>query len=296
MATDLTLDTIKGLGDPDVIESLDYQTIYQAMLETFVALEPEYTLLLESDPVVKVVQLAAYREYLLRHRINEAARASLIAYALGADLDHVAAFYEIVRFPEETDDEGEVVVEEETDEAFRERAILAYQGRSTAGSKYWYESAVRNVDVRVRDVAAHREGTGPDVYLSVLSNEEAFLPSAELLTKIDEAVNNDTVRVISDRVHVQSAAFEDTTISVNFVAHPSAPSNIATLVRQAILDGISELTKLGWDLTLSWITATAHLPEVHSVEVTSPAADVVTTPSQAVSVSGVSAVETGRDY
>ncbi|NUV25651.1 hypothetical protein MS6204_04603 [Escherichia coli] len=45
------------------------------------------TLELESEPATKLLQENAYRELLLRQRINEAAQAVMVAYAMGGDLD-----------------------------------------------------------------------------------------------------------------------------------------------------------------------------------------------------------------
>ncbi|MFH7191571.1 baseplate assembly protein, partial [Klebsiella pneumoniae] len=46
---------------------------------------------LESEPVVKMLQENVYRELLLRQRINEAARAVMVAYSGGDDLDNLGA-------------------------------------------------------------------------------------------------------------------------------------------------------------------------------------------------------------
>ncbi len=48
-------------------------------------------LALESEPIVKNLQENTYREVLLRQRINEAAQAAMLAYAIGSDLDQLAA-------------------------------------------------------------------------------------------------------------------------------------------------------------------------------------------------------------
>ena len=55
---------------------------------------PEWTgYELESDPANKVLEVAAYREMLIRQRVNEAACGVMVAFATGSDLDHLAAFY-----------------------------------------------------------------------------------------------------------------------------------------------------------------------------------------------------------
>lgn len=61
---------LSQLPEPEVIENLDFETIYQELLGDFrEAMAGEWTAEVESDPVLKLLQLAAYRELLLRARI-----------------------------------------------------------------------------------------------------------------------------------------------------------------------------------------------------------------------------------
>ena len=85
---------LSKLPAPQLIEELDYEAILNEMRKKLRELLPEWTgYELESDPANKVLEVAAYREMLLRQRVNEAARGVLITFAQGSDLDHLAAFY-----------------------------------------------------------------------------------------------------------------------------------------------------------------------------------------------------------
>ena len=85
---------LSKLPAPQLIEELDYEKILTEMRTKLRELLPEWTgYELESDPANKVLEVAAYREMLLRQRVNEAARGVLVAFAQGSDLDHLAAFY-----------------------------------------------------------------------------------------------------------------------------------------------------------------------------------------------------------
>lgn len=85
---------LSKLPAPQLIEELDYEAILNEMRKKLRELLPEWTgYELESDPANKVLEVAAYREMLLRQRVNEAARGVLIAFAQGSDLDQLAAFY-----------------------------------------------------------------------------------------------------------------------------------------------------------------------------------------------------------
>lgn len=85
------------LPAPDVVQSLDYDTILSEMLADLRHRAPELTALVESDPAYKILQVAAYRELLLRQRVNDAGRSVMLAYAKGRDLDHLAALFGLQR-------------------------------------------------------------------------------------------------------------------------------------------------------------------------------------------------------
>ena len=72
---------LSKLPAPDVIETLDFETLLTDYINDFIARNPNYATLLESDPAIILMQVVAYREMLLRARINEAAKANMLAYA-----------------------------------------------------------------------------------------------------------------------------------------------------------------------------------------------------------------------
>ncbi|VEI72369.1 Uncharacterised protein [Serratia rubidaea] len=64
---------------PDVVEALDYESLLAERKATLLSLYPEEqreamsrTLSLESEPIVKLLQENAYREVILRQRVNDA--------------------------------------------------------------------------------------------------------------------------------------------------------------------------------------------------------------------------------
>ncbi|OWF82507.1 baseplate J-like protein [Yersinia frederiksenii] len=89
---------LNQLPAPDVVEKLDFETILTERKATLISLFPEEqqeavarTLALESEPLTKLLEENAYREVIWRQRVNEAARANMLAYAVGHDLDVMAA-------------------------------------------------------------------------------------------------------------------------------------------------------------------------------------------------------------
>lgn len=96
---------LSKLPAPKVIESLSYEEIFQDILSDFLEKNPSYSTLLESDPAMILLEVCAYREMLLRNRINEAAKATMLAYATGSDLENLAASLGVQKLIGETDDQ-----------------------------------------------------------------------------------------------------------------------------------------------------------------------------------------------
>ncbi|MFL3876284.1 hypothetical protein wTkk_000201 [Wolbachia endosymbiont of Trichogramma kaykai] len=72
------------MQQPNIIEPLNFEEIFSRMKEELVK---NFTALVESDPAIKVLEVAAWRELLLRQRINESVKSNLLKFATGEDLD-----------------------------------------------------------------------------------------------------------------------------------------------------------------------------------------------------------------
>lgn len=96
---------LNELPTPEVIEELSLKEILEQMIENFRKIAPEFSAYVESDPLIKLMEVCAYRELLLRQKLNQSAKANLLAFATGTDLDNLAAFYGVERKPGESDDD-----------------------------------------------------------------------------------------------------------------------------------------------------------------------------------------------
>lgn len=279
----MTLALLESLPDPEIIDVLSYEEARQAAINKLVEIDPAYTALLESDPAIKVIEVAAYRELLLRVRVNEAAKSNLVMFSAGSDLEHLAGFYDVFRLIGETD------------EALRRRVIISISGRSTAGSRDWYRAAALRADVRVSDAAVYRVGTGPDIRVAVLAADNFGEPDAALLAAVDLVVQSDSVRVISDRIETVAA----TSVTANVVADiwllPSAPQTVFTALEATLRAALAAEGGLGFNVTRSWLTAKLHQAGVHKVTVDSPAVDLTVDDNSAVKIGAVTLTYKGRD-
>ncbi|QTH22335.1 hypothetical protein HRJ34_02035 [Rhizorhabdus wittichii] len=89
-ASSLAVD-LSRLAAPPVLRPLSFEDRLAAIVADFQARFPGYDTILESDPVMKLLEELAYRDMLGTAKVNDTASALLLAYAIGADLDHLTA-------------------------------------------------------------------------------------------------------------------------------------------------------------------------------------------------------------
>lgn len=279
-AIDLSL-----LPPPDVIETIDYETILAAMLADLRGRDGSFTALVESDPAYKILEVAAYREVNLRQRVNDAARAVMIAYALKADLDNLGALFDVERLiitPADNTQTPPVPAVYESDANFRRRILLAMEAISTAGASGSYIYHALSVSADVKDAAVDSPSPG-EVVLAVLSADGSGIPDADLLAAVAAAVNADDVRPLTDHVTVQAATLSEYSITAVLTLKSGAS---AELVRAAAAQAVAVYAesqhRLGATVALSGIYAALHQPSgVVKAELSSPVADIEATPFQA---------------
>ncbi|UAA38215.1 baseplate J/gp47 family protein [Paraneptunicella aestuarii] len=275
---------LSQLPSPDVIESLDYEAILEGMLADLRSRAPEFTATVESDPAYKILEVAAYRELLLRQRINDAARSVMLAYAKGSDLDNLAALFGVTRQITQAGDPNAsppVPDTYEDDERLRKRLPLSLEGFSTAGPSGAYRFHALNSSGEVKDVSIISP-TASQVTVTVLANTGDGTPSAELLTTVDEHLNSDDIRPLTDQVTVQSATIVPYQVdaTLTFYSGPDRGVTMATALKK-VEEYVSNQHRLGYDINLSGLYAALHQPGVHKVTLTSPVSDIVITPEQA---------------
>lgn len=274
-----TIDLTK-IPAPDVIETLDFEEIYQEILTAFKALYPDWTAALESDPVVKLLELAAYRETLLRARVNDAARACMLAYATGGDLENLAALLGVTRLAD-----GDSI---ESDDRLRLRAQMALEGETVAGSHGSYVFHALSASNLVKDVAVDSPDPG-EVRVTVLSTEGDGTPDSELIDTVDAYLSADARRPLTDLVTVEAAGIVSFDIEATLQVYPGpASSPILSAAQAAVEAYVDEHAKLGRDITLSGLYAALHQPGgVKKVVLSSPLADVTIGPRQASHCTGI---------
>ena len=277
-----TLSDLASLPTPAVIETLSFETIFSELQAEFQSRYPDYSALLASDPAVKLLEVAAYREVLLRNRINAAAKASLLAFATGSDLDHLAAFYGVTRLTDETD------------EALRLRTRQRIIGFANAGGaahyRYWALSASPDVaDVEVDSPEPGR------VRISVLAKGEADTVPDAVLDAVRAVVLRDDIRVLTDTVEVVPAVLIPITVAARIWLYPDTPMAAFDAIEARFKEALAAQSGLGWDLTPSWVIGELQRPGVHKVELLAPTTDIRANATQAVRLMHLNLEFAGRD-
>lgn len=267
----MTID-LTALPAPQVLESLDFEAMYEDALAQFREYMAEnWSAALESDPVVTLLELIAYWRVQDRARVNDAAKSLLLAYAKRTDLDQLAANVELQRLVVQAEDLAavppvELVMEE--DDALRERVQLVYEGLTTAGPRNSYVLHARNASGLVADATA--ESPSPAVVdLTVLSLEGDGAADAELLATVAAQVNDDDVRPVGDRVNVRSAQILPYQIDAVVYLAGSGPEGEAVLAeaKRRLEAWKNPRRRLGVEVSRSAIDAQLHVDGVGRVEV-----------------------------
>lgn len=268
---------LSRLPPPDVIEQVEYEVILAERKAYFVSLHPAEmqaevaaTLQLESEPLTKLIQENAYRELILRQRINEAAQSVMLAFAKESDLEQIAARFNVERLTIIAGDPSAVPPVSavmESDDSLRERTQMAMEGLSTAGPRNAYIFHARSADGRVADATADSPAPAEAV-VTVQSALGDGTASQELLDIVAAYLGDEDRRPVADRLTVQSA--EVLEYSVTAVLHLATVGPEAEPIRAAAeargLALVSKSRRLGMEVNRSALDAALHVEGVKRVE------------------------------
>lgn len=317
---------LSQLPAPDVIQTIDFETLLAARKAALIALYPDIESVLgyESEPVTKLLEENCYLEMTLRQRINDAARAVMLAFAKNTDIEHLAAFFDVERLlitPADNSVTPPIAAVYESDDRLRARTQLALEGFSVAGPTGAYifhalsaSAAVKDVsvdaprfteatlsdevkallpaDVIVLAVEYAAGLTNPrpgDVAITVMSTEGNGTPSQTLTDTVIDYLTDDEIRPLTD--HVRARAPDVIEYSVDAVLTVQEGVD-AELVRQASETAVTEYTSaqhlLGAEISLSGLYAALHQSGVVNVTLNSPAASIINAPHQTAFCTAIS--------
>ena len=283
---------LNNLPVPKVVQELSYETLLAQRKAKFLSLQEnddmrqywQARLQLESEPVVKLLEENAYLELLLRTHINESAKAVMLAYATGSDLDQLGALFGIKRLIIQAEDlnaHPPIPTQYEDDERFRTRIQMSLEGLTTAGSRASYEFHALSTSAKIKDVDVTSPTAGT-VKVAILSTEGQGTADSNLINAVKEQLNAEHIRPLTDTVLVESAVILPYEIRATLTLYPTVLENVVMAnVNQAITHYANKQHLLGTDITLSGIYSALHQEGVQNVKLTQPLADLIVQPHQA---------------
>jgi phage-related baseplate assembly protein len=253
------------LPPPAVIEELNFEDLVSRYRAEVLAKNPslQAALKLEQSPTNVILEAQSFGEMLVRARVNAAARAVMLAFSTGADLENLAAFFNVQRMDGELDD------------SLRRRTQLAPEAFSTAGSEGAYIFQALSADVRVRDATATRMDDSGTVRISVMQNATDPTPTADVLLAVSQRLNQKGIRPLTDMISVVPVKVFKTDIVANITLYPGPDSAVVINdIGNALTKVRNNITLIGRDLTRSAIISALNQSGVQSVDLISPAQNI----------------------
>ncbi len=268
---------LTNVPDPQLIEELDYEAVRIAMIADFQQRWPDFDALVESDPVIKLIEVAAYRETLLRARVNHAARSVLVAYAQKNDLDQLAAMVNVTRAKYENED-GQLILED--DARLRLRILLAWEGLAATGTTWAYVWHVYNFSPRVANVSVYSPFPGV-VRIVPLMDEGDGQPTRDFLRSLRRYIKRDDIKNLTDMIQVRPPRFINFEIRAELVLYPGAGQTVVHAnAMEAIKYYLNTNYRVGRDINRSSIMAALHQSGVSNVRLAEPKYNIVVKKNQ----------------
>lgn len=257
----IDLDT---LPPPAVVETLSFEAIFSAARDDLAQrLRPhlpdiDAILQLESDPLAKLLQAHTYRELLYRARVNDAARAHLIAYAKGADLEHRAAEFNVARMA----DEG--------DERLRMRLLLRIAAMAGNGTKEHYEYMAMTASGHVK--AAYATSPEPGRVQVLLWIVAGATPDerAAAVQACAAVLQGEESTVLGIPVAVAVARPRTIDVHARIALEPGASADLLPQLQAAMVIALEAFARIGRPVARSFVTSLLHRQGVASVTYPDP--------------------------
>ena len=302
---------LSNLPPAAVIETVSYEDIFTAMLDDLKERDSSLSIT-AADPAYKILEVAAYREALVRAELNDRAKGLLLAYATGSDLDHLGVTYFRTRrlLIQEGDKTSIPPVPDvwESDEDYRARLLIAEDGYSTAGPEEAYIYHAKSADPRVRDLTVvSPQGQPGTVYVTVLwaglttDPEKGFLVSyideetGKSITEHDDATDALThlsvmkavddrlqeFRPLTDQVIVQPPGIVEYKVDADLILYPGVDETAArTLAESRLLEWIESQKLVGRDISVAGIKSALMVEGVHDVVMKRALTDGMASPNE----------------
>lgn len=289
---------LQGLPPPNLIKPIAPEVELAEIRAEFAAKFPQNhpiheALALESEPVNKILEVLAYRYSLKVSEINRTARSLMLAYANGADLDHIGVTYyrvqrKVLQFENLTTNPVTPEILED-DTAYRDRLALSVEAETKAGSAGAYLFHALSASSEVFNATVHSPApTEVDVYLSGQIDGDVLEQANKTVGVSQAAINDvaatltaDDVRPLTDLVRVHGATAKAYQIeAVIYIKAGISPQLILDQGLAALRTYLRSEFKPGRRIATSRIIGALDVNGVSRIELVNPASDVLVNISQ----------------
>nr|WP_255720587.1 baseplate J/gp47 family protein [Acuticoccus kalidii] len=189
--------------------------------------------------------------------------------ATGADLDNLAALYNVAR------------KEGETDAAFRQRIHLHIEAFASAGPQGAYIYHALDAAPTLLDANAVR--TAPGYVTVALLGAADGVPNAEEIAAVQTRFLDRDIRPLTDVVNVVAATLVPVKVTAELVLRPGPDAALLLAeATNALTDELNLRKKVGRNLSRSSVFRALQVEGVERVVLAEPASDVIIDETEAV--------------
>ena len=278
-----------NLPAPDAIEVLDQEALLAERMADFQVRAdqagfPYDVGMLEFDPIKIDQEAHAHRETLMRARVNSAVRAVLPAYALGADLDAIAARANVERMilvPADTINGAPAVME--GDQSLLVRYLTSFAAPA-AGSEdgYIFHSIIAYpgfTDITVLGPGVHGVPGRAAVYLLGPNGIEV---DTETVDTVRQYLRQDYIKPLTDDLVVGAAGIVPYVAELKItLPRGPAPAVVVDVAAAAVRRAANARYGIGVQVYANVLEGAAYVGNVLRVQRIQPAGDVIPGPSEA---------------
>ncbi|KEQ14509.1 hypothetical protein GZ77_09160 [Endozoicomonas montiporae] len=285
-----TVIDLSQLPPPKVVEALDFEQSLSEILAELSRRYPDFDAPVESEPAYKILEVCAYREMLLRAKINDEAQAVMLPYATGSDLDNLGALWNVQRLVIDAGDPDAIPPREpvyESDTDLRYRIQLSMEGQTNAGTEGSYIFQSLTADGQVKDAQPKRQGDA-SIINTILSRQGDGTPSDELLQTVTDHLNQTHVRQLTDELTVQGATITTYRVRADLYTQSGlGAEQVMNAARDAVQQFVETRHRLGAIVPVSGIYGALQQAGVSRVVLHEPAADITPTDTEAAYCSAI---------
>ncbi|MCS2154706.1 baseplate J/gp47 family protein [Scandinavium goeteborgense] len=274
---------ISALPPPQVVEMPEFQALLQQRIAELQFIDPTFDALVESDPAIKQLEILVYREMVNVARFNSGARAVLLAYAKGTNLDQLGNNFDVPRQVVTPADDTTIPpteAEMEDDDRYRLRIRLSWYARNTAGSIQAYEYFTLSADPGITDAGVYGPAESEDippghVHVYPLSSDGEGTPSDALLQTVSDALNEEYVRPLTDYVSVLAPTVITYEVNATLIIADGPDANtVEDAAEKGMQRYADSVHKIGTAVSLAGVYRALKQPGVDDVQLDSPLATI----------------------